>query len=192
MNTLILASTSRFRRALMDRMKLPYKIVAPEFEECIQPGEPPLEYAKRFALGKAQAVAEKNPNAWVIGADQALDFEGKTLRKPQTREDAIEQLLELSGRWHQLHSAIALIGPGSSQIEVATTALKMRSLSQEEAKTYVDQDDPIGSIGGYIYEARGFLLFDEIRGSDDSAIVGLPLWLLSRMLREVGFQPGVG
>lgn len=193
MRPLILASTSRFRRSLLDRMEIPYEAIAPAFEELERPGETPLECARRFALGKAQAVAQGRPDAVVIGADQALDFGGRMLRKPETLEEATEQLWSLSGRWHALHSAIALVGPEAKvQIEVATTELKVRTLSRDDARRYVERDQPLGSVGGYVYEVRGFLLFDEVKGSDDSAIVGMPLWLLARMLRAAGFTGGVG
>ncbi|MCU0659936.1 MAG: Maf family protein [Polyangiaceae bacterium] len=194
---LILASTSRFRRALLDRMGVPYTCEASGFEEVEPPGMAPEPCARHFAEEKALVVARRHPEAVVIGGDQTLDLDGKMLRKPETLEEAAAQLLQLAGRWHRLHAAVAVAGPGGRlRSEVATVDLKMRSLSAEEARAYAEQDRPLGSVGGYIYEGRGFLLFEEVRGSDDSAIVGLPLWLLGRMLREAGVAglggPGQG
>jgi len=187
MTPLILASTSRYRRALLDRIGIPYEAVAPDFEEIEPPGVDPVGCARAFAEGKARAVAANRPEALVIGADQVLEFEGRLLRKPGTLEEAAGQLHALAGRWHRLHSAVALVGPGGALREgVATVELKVRALSAEEARRYVERDQPHGSVGGYVYERSGFLLFDEVRGSDDSAIVGLPLWLLGRLLREAG------
>lgn len=189
MPTLILASTSRYRRALLDRMEIHYETMAPDFEEIEEPGVAPLACARAFAEGKARAVAARRPEALVIGADQALEFEGRLLRKPETLGEAAEQLLSLAGRWHRLHSAVALVGPGGALREgVVTVELKVRALSAGEAQRYVERDEPHGSVGGYVYERRGFTLFDEVRGSDDSAIVGLPLWLLARLLREAGVE----
>ncbi|MDW8250658.1 MAG: nucleoside triphosphate pyrophosphatase [Myxococcales bacterium] len=181
----ILASTSPYRRSLLDRMGIPYEVIAPSFEEVEPSGGDPVSCARLFAEGKARLVAGTRPEALVIGADQTLEFEGRMLRKPGTLEEAAEQLFGLAGRWHRLHSAVAVVEPGGTLREgVATVELKMRKLSSEEVRRYVEQDQPYGSVGGYVYERRGFLLFDEVRGSDDSAIIGLPLWLLGRLLRE--------
>lgn len=169
-------------------MGFPYEAVAPDFDEIEPPGVEPIECARRFARGKAEAVARARPGALVIGADQALDLDGQMLRKPRDLGEAAEQLHQLAGRWHRLHSAVALAGPPGVRVEVATIELKTRSLSREQARRYAALDQPHGSVGGYTYERHGFLLFDEVRGSDDSAIVGLPLWLLARMLRDAGLD----
>lgn len=184
--TLILASTSKYRRALLDRMGLPYESVAPDFDEVEPPGVAPEACARLFARGKAGAVAALRPGALVIGADQALDLDGQMLRKPRDLGEAAGQLLQLSGRWHRLHSAVAVVGPGGVSEGVATIELKMRALTAEQARRYVELDQPHGCVGGYTYEQRGFALFDEVKGSDDGAIVGLPLWLLARLLRQQG------
>lgn len=188
---LLLASTSRFRRALLDRMGLPYEAVAPDFDEITVPGLSPLATASLFAREKALAVARLRPDALVLGGDQTVDLEGRMLRKPHDLDEAAGQLLQLAGRWHHLHSAVAVVGPTPDVVReaVVTVSLRMRALTPEQARRYVAADQPHGSAGGYLYELRGFLLFDEVRGSDDSAIVGLPLGALGRLLRDAGVDP---
>lgn len=186
---LILASTSRFRRALMDKLGLPYEAVAPDFDEIATPGEAPLACALRFAEGKAMSVLSKRPGSVVIGGDQTLEIEGQMLRKPETSAEAVEQLLRLSGKTHALHSGLALCRDGAEPLRASTTVLlTMRTLSRDEAERYVAMDDPIGSVGSYLFEKRGFSLFDEVQGADDSAIVGMPLITLARLLRQVGIS----
>ena len=189
--TLVLASTSRFRRQLLDRLGLPYEAVAPDFDEIEPPGMSPIDCTVLFARGKAAEVARRRPGALVVGADQALECDGRLLRKPCDLAESADQLLSLAGRWHRLHTAIALAGPGPDTLVEAltTTELKVRPLTLEQARRYAALDSPIGSVGGYVYEQHGVWLFDEVRGSDDSAIVGLPLWLLARLLRQAGLDP---
>lgn len=192
--TLVLASTSRFRRQLFDRLGLPYEAVAPDYDEIEPPGLSPVDCAILFAREKAAEVARRRPGDLVVGADQALEFEGRLLRKPRDLDESAEQLLSLAGRWHRLHTAVALAGPapGAMAEGLTTTELKVRPLTREQALRYAALDSPIGSVGGYTYEQHGTWLFDEVRGSDDSAIVGLPLWLLGRMLRDAGLDPLAG
>ncbi len=188
---LVLASTSRFRRQLMDRLGLAYEAIAPDYDEIEPPGMAPLDCAILFARGKAEEVARRHPRSLVIGADQALEFDGRLLRKPHTLAEAADQLMMLSGHWHRLHTAVTLVGPepGTVTEALTTTELKIRPLTRAQAEHYASLDQPIGSVGGYTYEQRGVWLFDEVRGSDDSAIVGLPLWLVARLLREAGLDP---
>lgn len=185
--TLVLASTSRYRRALLDRMGVPYECEAPDFDEVAPQGVDPPSCAALFARGKALAVAARRPGDLVIGADQTLECDGASLRKPRDLDEATAQLLSLSGRWHRLHSAVALAGPAGQVREgLATVELRMRPLSPAQAARYVALDRPEGCVGGYTFEQRGFALFDEVRGADDSTIVGMPLWLLARLLRDAG------
>lgn len=188
MPPVLLASTSPYRRALLDRLGLRHEALAPRFDEVAPPGLSPLECARLFARGKARSLRQERPGALIIGADQALECEGHLFRKPHGDDETVEQLLSLAGRWHTLHSAVALVGPGPDDLreEVASVELKMRTLTEAQARRYLALDEPGGSVGGYLFEKRGITLFDEVRGSDDSAIVGLPLWLLCRMLRDAG------
>lgn len=190
MKPLILASTSRFRRALLDRLGLPYEARAPRFEEIAPEGMTPAAIARAFAEGKARSI-DAAPEQWVIGADQACELEGTLLRKAETLEDCRVQLAALAGRTHLLHTAVVLWSPGKDAIhaETVTVELSMTSLDAETIERYVALDRPIGSAGGYLYERRGVCLFDAVRGGDESAIVGLPLLTLARLLRKAGLSP---
>jgi septum formation protein len=184
---IVLASTSPYRRALLDRLGLAYEVASPPYDEIAPEGMSPIDCAKLFATGKARSVLALRPGCLVIGADQALAFEGAMLRKPDGPVEACAQLLSLAGKEHQLHSAVALCGPGGEvRVRVATVTLAMRALTPAQAARYVEVDEPAGSVGGYLYEKRGVSLFESVRGSDDSAIVGLPLVELCALLREAG------
>ena len=191
MRPLILASTSPFRRALLERLGLPFEAVAPIFDESAQPGLGPLATAEAFAEGKARSLCQAHPSSLIIGADQVLELEGEIVRKTTSEADARRQLALLAGKTHALHSAVVVLDADGGRIErgVATTRLTMRSLQPAEIARYVSSERPVGSAGGYFYETVGVSLFDEVTGSDDSAIVGLPLLVLCRLLRAFGIDP---
>lgn len=187
---LVLASTSRFRRALLDRAGLPHEARAPSFEEVAEEAIAPIAVARAFAEGKAKSV-EAAPSQWVIGADQVLDVGGRMLRKTETLDDCRAQLAELSGRTHALHTAVVLWSKGTGRMlgETVTTELQMRTLEPALIDRYVELDRPIGSVGGYFFEGRGIALFEDVRGAEESAIVGLSLLALFRLLRAAGLEP---
>ncbi|AUX39368.1 septum formation inhibitor Maf [Sorangium cellulosum] len=198
MSRVVLASTSPFRRALLDRLGLAYDAVPPVFEEIAPPGLSPLACALLFAEGKALSLAHVHPGAVIVGADQALDVDGELLRKPATLDEAAEQLERLAGRVHALHTAVAVHAPpGLTGVscaqrmvsEVVTVELRVRPLSRAQIRRYVELDRPIGSAGGYLFERHGAWLFDEVRHADETAIVGLPLVPLCRLLRGFGIDP---
>lgn len=191
---LILASTSRFRRALLDRLGLPYEIHAPDFEENAPEGVAPRDIARAFAEGKARSVPARpdaGPNTWIIGGDQVTEVEGRILHKATTLDECRAQLHALSGKTHALHSAVVLWSPSTQRLlgETVTVHLTMHALDPAFIDRYVELDRPIGSAGGYLFEGRGISLFEDVRGGDDSAIVGLPLMSLCRLLRQVGIMP---
>ncbi len=190
MVSLILASTSRFRRALLDRLGLPYEARAPRFEEIEPEDLSPRDVARAFAEGKAKSI-DAGPGTWVIGADQVPELDGRVLRKTESRADCRVELAALSGRTHTLHTAVVLWSPAEKRIfgETVTVELTMRKLDSAQIDRYVALDDPVGSAGGYLFEKRGIGLFEAVRGGDDSAIVGLSLLSLCRLLREAGIEP---
>lgn len=190
MAKLILGSTSRFRRALLDRLGLSYEVMAPNFEENPPPGGEPREIARSFAEGKARSI-QANVGQWVIGCDQVAEMNGLILNKATALDECRTQLSRLSGNTHSLHSAVALWSPSENRLleETVTVKLKMRSLDPAIVDRYVELDKPIGSAGGYFFEGRGIGLFEEVSGGDDSAIVGLPLMSLCRLLRQAGLEP---
>jgi len=190
MAKLILGSTSRFRRALLDRIGLSYDVEAPQFEENPPPGLEPREVARSFAEGKARSI-QAIAGQWVIGCDQVAEIDGLILHKATTLEECRTQLYRLSGNTHALHSAVALWSPSENRLleETVTVKLKMRALDPAIVDRYVELEKPLGSAGGYFFEGRGIALFEEVSGGDDSAIVGLPLMSLCRLLRQAGLEP---
>ncbi len=186
---LILASTSPFRRALLDAAGVTYRAEAPHVDEVAPEGLSPRRIARLFAKQKAEAVASRNPGDLVIGSDQTAELEGELLRKPATREEARRQLAKLSGRTHRLHTAVALARarPALSRVELETVRLTMRKLTRRELEAYLDTNEWEGCAGGYRIEAQGIKLLAEVRG-DYHAIVGLPMLRLLRMLREAGVK----
>ncbi|WP_437279509.1 Maf family protein [Sorangium sp. So ce375] len=194
----VLASTSPFRRALLDRLGLAYEAVAPAFDEIAPEGVSPLACARLFAEGKAQSLARARQGALIIGADQALELDGELLRKPASLDEAAEQLGRLAGRVHALHTAVAVHAPPGVTLaplvaggprtlaEIVTVELRVRPLDRAQIRRYVELDRPIGSAGGYLFEKHGPWLFDDVRHADEAAIVGLPLVPLCRLLRRFG------
>lgn len=184
---LVLASTSQFRSAILTAMGFSFEARAPEFHEV---GEgSPQELARAFAEGKARSLGHLE-DAWVVGADQTLELDGEALRKPASPEEMHAQLQRLSGHEHALHSALFVLrtDDGRSAARLVTTRLRMRTLSDAEITQYLALDAPHGAVGSYLYEQRGRLLFDDVVGSDDSAIVGLPVVPLFSALRGLGFD----
>lgn len=190
MTELILASTSVYRRELLARLGLPFRVVAPSFdEETLKGGTlSPDDLALRLAQEKAASVAARYPDACVIGSDQVVTLDGTLLGKPRTRERAIEQLEALSGRVHRLLTALVLLGPrGQSAAQLDVHHMQMRALGRDELTRYVDADQPLDCAGSYKIESRGIALFSRVEGSDFTAITGLPLIALTSMLRTRGF-----
>jgi septum formation protein len=184
----LLASTSPYRRDLLRRLLPDFECVAPGVEESAlrHAGDVPAELAARLASAKAAAVAALRPDAIVIGSDQVATVDGSVLGKPGSTRRAIEQLQSLSGRVHQLHTAVSVQVRGTRRDFLNTTDLRMRSLTSDEIDRYVARDQPLDCAGSYRIESLGIALFDEIRTDDFTAIIGLPLRELAAVLRELG------
>lgn len=182
---LILASTSPYRRAQLERLGLAFECRAPGLDE--QPfktrGLAPMDLARTLALAKASAVARDAPGALVIGGDQVVALGQELLGKPGSAERAVEQLERLAGRTHELHSAVALVGPAGAEVHVESARLTMASWTRDELAAYVQRDRPLDCAGAYKLEAGGLALFERIRCDDWSAIEGLPLLWLAQRLR---------
>jgi len=186
---LILASTSLYRRDLLARLNLPFRCVAPGVDEsAFQEAMPePTELARALASAKAEAVAAQHPGSVIIGSDQLVSFEGQVLGKPGTSERAIEQLLSMSGREHQLLTAVALADASGIDIHLDVARLWVRTLTRQEAARYVEAERPLDCAGSYKIEGLGISLFDRIESADQTAIIGLPLLTVCKMLRARGF-----
>lgn len=184
---LVLASTSSARRALLDGLGLPFRVVAPEVSEDVVAGTPPQHAVAMLAERKARAVYSRFPRALVIGSDQLVALLGQTLGKPDDAKAARAQLGSLRGKTHEIHTGLCVVGAGFVETEVDTAKLTVLPLSDQELDGYVATGEWKGCAGGYRVEARGQAIFQRIEG-DRAAIQGLPMQRLTRMLREAGVQ----
>jgi septum formation protein len=189
MPNLVLASTSRYRRALLERLGVPFRSRAPlvDEEEWKSSGLDPRALAERLATAKAESLDQEEPDATIIGSDQLVAFEGRVFGKPGTLEKAIAQLEALSGRPHDLITALAVRHEGRTILHTDVTTLWMRRLNLAEIERYVAADQPVDCAGAYKLEERGIALFERIDSADHTAITGLPLIALITILRSLGF-----
>lgn len=184
---LILASTSRYRRELLERLRIPFHVARPDLDEAPQPGETPPALAQRLARAKAQAIAAQQPEAWIIGSDQVAALGTQALGKPGNRENAVAQLGAMSGREIRFHTAVCLMRGEEVLEAMDTTLVSFRELQADEIERYVDAEQPLDCAGSFKCEGLGIALFEHIESRDPTALVGLPLISLSKMLREAGF-----
>ena len=187
---LVLGSTSRYRRELLQRLKLDFEVMAPGVDETPQPGEPPLAISRRLALAKARAVARTFPGAVVIGSDQVADLDGQPVGKPLTHEKAVAQLQQMRGRSVVFHTAVAVIclECGFEQLDVAQVRVQFRALADAEIEAYLLAERPYDCAGSAKSEALGIALLDAIDSDDPTALVGLPLIRTCRLLRAAGVK----
>jgi len=189
--TLILASTSRYRRELLERLRLPFEVVAPHVDETPQPGEAPAALAQRLALAKAQAVAALRPDAVVIGSDQVADLDGEPIGKPGTHERAVAQLQRMRGRRITFQTAVAVVRADRAyaRVQLAPVGVSFRALGDAEIEHYLRTERPYDCAGSAKCETLGIALLDAINSDDPTALVGLPLIRTCAMLREAGLDP---
>ena len=185
---LILASTSRYRRELLERLRLPFTVQAPDTDETPHPGELPAALAVRLALAKARAVAQLHPSAVVIGSDQVADLDGTAIGKPGTHENAVAQLRLMSGRTVVFQTAVAVVCVASGFAEQALAAVRVqfRELSDAEIESYLQAEKPYDCAGSAKSEGLGISLLASIESDDPTALVGLPLIRTCAMLRRAG------
>ena len=189
MPLLLLASTSPYRKQLLERLRIPFECQAPPIDEEQWKSQKlsPVDLATKLAIAKAESLAEQFPEHAIIGSDQVCCCDGILFSKPGTVSTAVDQLSRLAGKEHQLITSLAVWQRGITQTHVDVTRLTMRSLTQEEIERYVQSDHPLDCAGSYRLEELGISLFDSIESADHSAIIGLPLLALCRLLRECGF-----
>lgn len=187
---LILASTSKYRRLLLERLGLEFACVSPNVNEddFKQLGLAPQELAETLARKKAESVQNSHHNAVVIGGDQLVSFQGTILGKPGSHEGAIQQLEMMSGKRHELITSICAKGSTFEETHTDIAVLTFRSLTSEEIERYVSSDRPFDCAGSYKIEEHGITLFERIESEDHSAITGLPLIKLTSILRTIGYQ----
>lgn len=187
---LILGSTSRYRRELLQRLRLPFEVCAPDVDETPLPGERPAELAQRLALAKAQAVARQFPEAIVIGSDQVADLEGESIGKPGSHERAVEQLRRMSGKAVVFQTAIAVVcvASGFTKQDLAPVRVQFRELSDAEIENYLRAEQPYDCAGSAKSEGLGISLLSAIESDDPTALIGLPLIRTNNLLRQAGLD----
>lgn len=185
---LILGSTSRYRRELLQRLQIPFDVVSPEVDESQLAGESPEQLARRLALAKARAVAANFPDAVVIGSDQVADLAGQALGKPGSHAKAVAQLRMMRGQSLVFHTAVAVVclQSGFEQTDLAPVTVQFRALSDADIENYLQAEQPYDCAGSAKSEGLGIALLDSIVSDDPTALVGLPLIRTCRMLRAAG------
>ena len=186
---LILASASPYRKLLLERFSIPFEVVVSGIDEAQRKGETPEDLVRRLAAEKASAVAALRPEAAVIGSDQIALLDGQVFGKPGTRERAVQQLSKASGRMVRFLTAVALRTPDSREAIVALvpTDVHFRSLTRDEIERYLDREPALNCAGSFQIEGLGITLTERIESPDPTALIGLPLITLSRMLVAAGF-----
>lgn len=185
---LILGSTSRYRRELLQRLQIPFDVAAPDVDETPLPGETPCQMAERLALAKARAVASAYPQAVVIGSDQVADLNGLPLGKPGSHERAVAQLRQMRGQTVIFQTAVAVVcaESGFEESSLAAVRVKFRDLTDEEIENYLHAEQPYDCAGSAKSEGLGIALLESIENDDPTALVGLPLIRTCSMIRAAG------
>jgi len=187
--TLVLASTSRYRAQLLQRLALPFTPCAPKVDESARPGEAARDRALRLAIAKAEAAATAR-DALVIGSDQVATLDGAILHKPGNVENAFAQLHASSGHAVVFHTAVAVLDTRDQCLHhhIDTTTARFRVLDEPTIRRYVRHEMPLDCAGSFKCEGLGIALFEQIDTSDPTALIGLPLIALARLLRECGIE----
>lgn len=184
--TLLLASTSRYRRELLERLGLPLECATPDVDETPRAGEAPRAMAVRLARAKAEEVARRHPGRWVIGSDQVAELNGAPLGKPGTVAAAQAQLAAMSGQVVAFHTAVSLVRDGQALHACDLTQVHFRALQADEIARYVAAEQPLDCAGSFKCEGLGISLFQAIENRDPTALVGLPLIAVATLLRQAG------
>ena len=188
--TLILASTSAYRRALLERLRLPFEVVAPDVDETPLPGESPMLTALRLAASKAEAVVPAAAGALIIGSDQVAVLDGQPLGKPGDHAAAVRQLQAMRGQRVVFHTALCLLNAasGRKQVENVPTSVFFRNFSDAQIEHYLRTEQPYDCAGSAKIEGLGIALVERIESDDPSALIGLPLMILATMLQSEGIE----
>ncbi len=186
----VLGSSSRYRRELMERLRIPFSVAVPDVDETPHAGETPRNLALRLALAKAHAVAQLHPEAVVIGSDQVADLAGQPLGKPGEHARAVQQLRQMRGKTVIFQTALAVVclSTGFEQVDLAEVRVVFRDLSDEEIESYLQAEKPYDCAGSAKSEGLGIALLESIDNDDPTALVGLPLIRTSRLLRQAGIK----
>jgi len=187
-STIVLASTSPFRRELLGRLGLPFETTSPDTDESPLPGETPEATALRLSEAKARAVADRHPGALIIGSDQVAVLDGRIYGKPGTHERAVEQLRTMRGRTVNFFTGLCLYNAatGTARVRGIPTLVSFRDLTDAEIENYLRREQPYNCAGSAKSEGLGIAVIARMQGDDPNALVGLPLIALCDLLREEG------
>lgn len=191
MREIVLASTSPYRRQLLEQLQLPFVAAAPRYEETIEQGVAPELLVKHLAAGKAESLAPFHPDALIIGSDQVfVDPRNRILGKPGDTETAEEQLRAMAGKTHTFYTGVAVHDScsGETITDFATYTVTLRHLDPEQIRSYVERENPVDCAGSFKIEGLGIALMDEMGGEDYTSLIGLPLIKLVRILEQFGVQ----
>jgi len=186
---LILASTSPYRRRLLQRLQLPFRCLSPDTDESPRPDEAPAALAARLAAAKARSVAARNPASLVIGSDQVAALDGHLLGKPGNRARARDQLLASAGQPVQFFTGLALCceNSGFEEVVVEPFTVQFRSLDGAAIDNYLAREQPFDCAGSFKWEGLGIALFERMSGDDPTSLEGLPLIALTSLLQRAGY-----
>jgi septum formation protein len=186
--SIVLASSSPYRRQLLERLRLPFDVEAPDVDEAAHAGETPLQQAQRLALLKASSVSARRPEAIVIGSDQVAALDGVAIGKPLDHPNALRQLLQMQGRTVLFHTALAVVrrADARSELDCVDTLVRFRRLTREALEAYLRIEQPYDCAGSAKIESLGICLVESVQSDDPSALIGLPLIRLTSMLAGCG------
>jgi septum formation protein len=187
---LILASTSAYRRQLLERLRIPFIVISPEVDESALVDEAPEPLARRLALAKAQAVAVRHPECVVIGSDQVADLAGEALGKPHTHARAVAQLQRMRGHTVIFQTAVAVVCQATAfaQVELAPVSVRFKPLTDAQIEHYLQLEQPYDCAGSAKSEGLGIALLERIENDDPTALVGLPLIRTCLLLEAAGLK----
>ena len=188
-DTLVLASTSPYRKALLEKLQVKFEMASPDTDESALPGESPEQLVARLAETKAKAIADRYPHALIIGSDQVAVVDGKIVGKPGDHDNAMAQLKRASGKRVTFLTGLCLYNTLShrTQVEVAPFSVIFRELTDSQIEHYLQREQPYNCAGSFKSEGLGIALFERLEGDDPNTLIGLPLIRLIRMLESEGF-----
>jgi septum formation protein len=183
---IILASSSPFRRELLNKLQLDHQCISPDIDETPLINEQPAEISLRLSIEKAKAVAKNTQIGLIIASDQVAEVDGKPLGKPKTRDNAIKQLLSMSGKTVTFHTGLCLFNAKTKKYQscIEPFHVVFRTLTEQQVNHYVDKEDVLNCAGSFKSEALGIALFEKLVGEDPNSLIGLPLIQLIKMLEQ--------
>lgn len=186
--SLVLASSSPFRKALLEQLGLPFDVDPPDIDESPRPGESPPAYVERLAVEKAHAVSARHPHALIIGSDQTAVHDGELVGKPSDHDDAVKQLLHASGNTITLYTGLALVNADTRRVQsgVVPYTVHFRDIDRDVIERYLDREKPYRCAGSLRADGLGIALLRKFEGDDPNALIGLPLIRLVDMLQSEG------